>query len=125
MNKRVYSIGRKGQIKLDDDCVSKQHAELTVSNGEFYLRDCGSANGIYLVKNKRLVPFQEGFVQLHQLVVLGQYMYTISRLLEWAGEENFASTDNTSLEMQYPKPLHMIYPLTMPDAHNSSFTPAG
>ena len=85
MESRTYIIGREGHIYLDDKTVSKQHAEIQIMNGEIYLRDLGSTNGTYLVKNKRLVPFAEGYVQLNQLVVIGGKKYTIKKLLEMAG----------------------------------------
>jgi pSer/pThr/pTyr-binding forkhead associated (FHA) protein len=54
-------------------------------NDEIYLRDLGSTNGIYLVKNQKLIRFIEGYVQLNQTIVLGNTRYTISDLLEIAG----------------------------------------
>lgn len=82
---RTYVIGREGHIYINDPTVSKQHAEIQVINGEIYLRDLGSTNGTYLVKNQRLVAFKEGYVQIHQAVVLGNRHYTIQQLLEIAG----------------------------------------
>jgi pSer/pThr/pTyr-binding forkhead associated (FHA) protein len=85
MESRTYVIGREGHIFLDDMTVSKQHAELQILNGEIYLRDLGSTNGTYLVKNKRLVAFAEGYVQINQPVVIGNKQYTVRKLLEMAG----------------------------------------
>jgi len=85
MESRTYIIGREGHIFLNDKTVSKQHAELQILNGEIYLRDLGSTNGTYLVKNNRLVAFAEGYVQLSQAVVIGNKQYTIRKLLEMAG----------------------------------------
>jgi pSer/pThr/pTyr-binding forkhead associated (FHA) protein len=82
---RTYVIGREGHIYINDPTVSKQHAEIQVINGEIYLRDLGSTNGTYLVKNQRLLPFKEGYVQISQPVVLGNRHYTIQQLLEIAG----------------------------------------
>ena len=82
---RTYIIGREGHIYINDATVSKQHAEIQVTNGEVYLRDLGSTNGTFLIKNNRLVPFQEGYVQLNQPIVLGNRQYTIQSLLEIAG----------------------------------------
>jgi hypothetical protein len=69
MESRTYIIGREGHIYINDPTVSKQHAEIQVINGEVYLRDLGSTNGTFLIKNNRLVPFHEGYVQLHQPIV--------------------------------------------------------
>ena len=82
---RSYVIGREGHIYINDPTVSKQHAEIQVINGEIYLRDLGSTNGTFLVKNQRLLPFKEGYVQINQTVVLGNRHYTIQQLLEIAG----------------------------------------
>ena len=85
MESRTYIIGREGHIYINDPTVSKQHAEIQVINGEVYLRDMGSTNGTFLIKNNRLVPFNEGYVQLHQPIVVGNRQYTIRSLLEIAG----------------------------------------
>lgn len=85
LESRTYVIGREGHIFINDPTVSKQHAEIQVINGEVYLRDLGSTNGTFLIKNNRLVPFNEGYVQLHQPIVLGNRQYTIQSLLEIAG----------------------------------------
>jgi pSer/pThr/pTyr-binding forkhead associated (FHA) protein len=83
---RTYVIGREGHIYLNDPAASKRHAEIRIMNDEIYLRDLGSTNGIYLVKNQKLIRFIEGYVQLNQTIVLGNTRYTISDLLEIAGE---------------------------------------
>ncbi|MCP4331856.1 MAG: FHA domain-containing protein [Gammaproteobacteria bacterium] len=85
MESRTYVIGREGHIYINDPTVSKQHAEIQIAKGEVYLRDLGSTNGTYLIKNNRLVPFNEGYVQLRQPIVIGNRQYTIHSLLEIAG----------------------------------------
>ena len=85
LKNRVFIIGREGHIYINDPAVSKQHAELQIVDGEVYLRDLGSTNGTFLIKNNRLVPFHEGYVQLHQPIVLGNRQYTIQSLLEIVG----------------------------------------
>jgi pSer/pThr/pTyr-binding forkhead associated (FHA) protein len=82
---KTYIIGREGHIHIDDPSVSKQHAELQVINGEIFIRDLSSTNGTFLVKNQRLVPIHEGYVQINQLIVLGNKQYTVRALLEIAG----------------------------------------
>lgn len=86
MESRAYIIGREGHIYLNDPAVSKRHAEIQIIKGEIYLRDLNSSNGTYLVKNNKLIPFMEGYVQLEQPIVLGDREYTIKNLLEIAGE---------------------------------------
>ena len=82
---RTYIIGREGHIYINDATVSKQHAEIKIINGEVYLRDLNSTNGTFLIKNNRLVPFHEGYVQISQPIVLGNRQYTIQSLLKIAG----------------------------------------
>jgi len=82
---RAYIIGREGHIYLNDPTASKRHAEIRIMNGEIFLRDLDSTNGIYLVKNQKYIRFMEGYVQLNQTIVLGNRQYTISDLLEIAG----------------------------------------
>lgn len=85
MDSRTYIIGREGHIYINDPAVSKQHAELQIINGEIFIRDLDSTNGTFLVKNQRLVPIHEGYVQINQLIVLGNKQYTVRALLEIAG----------------------------------------
>ncbi len=76
-----YIIGRKGHIHLDDKAVSRHHAELIVSHDEIRLTDLNSVNGVFLVKNNRLIPFYDGFVQLNQRIVIGSKQYSIHQLI--------------------------------------------
>ena len=85
IERRTYVIGREGHIYLNDPAASKRHAEIRITNDKIYLRDLGSTNGIYLVKNQKFIRFIEGYVQLNQTIVLGNTQYTISDLLEIAG----------------------------------------
>jgi pSer/pThr/pTyr-binding forkhead associated (FHA) protein len=96
LKNRTYIVGREGHIYINDPTVSKQHAELQVIDGEVYLRDLRSTNGTFLIKNNRLVPFHEGYVQLHQPIVIGNRQYTIQSLLELAGAFAANSGDNLS-----------------------------
>ena len=94
MASRTYIIGREGHIRIDDPAVSKRHAEIEIINGEVYLRDLDSTNGTFLIKNKRLVAFKEGYVQIHQMLVLGNKQYSVSDLLEMGD----ADTDGDASE---------------------------
>ena len=93
---RYYIIGRSGHIYIDDATISKQHAVIHVLGKKIYLRDLESTNGTYLIVNKKLIPFTEGYVQLHQSIVLGSRQYTVYELLKIVG--SFESTaDRSSL----------------------------
>jgi pSer/pThr/pTyr-binding forkhead associated (FHA) protein len=85
LESRTYIVGREGHIRIEDPAVSKQHAEIEIIDGEVYLRDLDSTNGTFLIKNKRLVAFKEGYVQLHQMLVLGNKQYSVKDLLVIGG----------------------------------------
>ncbi len=81
-----FIIGRDGDISIDDESVSMRHAELQLRGQEIYMRDLGSTNGTFLIKNNRLIRFYEGYVQFNQRVVFGEKKYLISTLLEMVNE---------------------------------------
>ncbi len=94
MENRIFIIGREGHIKIDDPTVSKKHAEIKIIDGEVYLRDLNSTNGTFLIKNKRLVPFKEGYVQLNQMLVLGNQKYSVKELLKTGEATSARSADD-------------------------------
>ncbi|MDJ0779509.1 MAG: FHA domain-containing protein [Gammaproteobacteria bacterium] len=81
---RSFIIGREGHIYLNHPAISKHHAEISVRQGRVFLRDMNSSNGIFLLRGTRLVPFQEGIVQLDQPVVFGKKIKTPRELLSIA-----------------------------------------
>jgi pSer/pThr/pTyr-binding forkhead associated (FHA) protein len=100
MENGTYTIGRKDRrrtprlgpearrgrrtnvIWLDHDTVSNVHAELDVLNERFFLRDLNSTNGIFRDEDGKKVRFEEGYVELDQVVFLGDCRCTIRELLE-------------------------------------------
>ena len=82
MENKIFVIGRNGDIHLDDESVSKRHAEIQLLGQEIYMRDLGSTNGTFLIKNNRSIRFHEGYVQLNQRVMFGNKTYLINTLLE-------------------------------------------
>src|SRR4051794_26136501 len=54
INKDRVTIGRdsSSDVVLDDEEVSRNHAELTVSDGQVEVRDFGSQNGIKVGRSK-------------------------------------------------------------------------
>ena len=74
---REYTIGRNGHIYIADPTVSAIHASIKIVGGKVYLRDMDSTNGTYLLKNKKLVYFKEGFVALDQPIVIGKKSYSV------------------------------------------------
>jgi pSer/pThr/pTyr-binding forkhead associated (FHA) protein len=100
MEGRTYIIGREGHIYIDSARVSKYHAAIKIINGRIVLRDLNSTNGTYLVKNSKLVPFEEGYVKLRQLVAIGDEKRTIESLLVIAC--GFADSDDTVIRGHMP-----------------------
>ncbi len=94
---RSYIIGRVGHIYIDSPSVSKHHAEISIKNGKVFLRDLGSTNGTYLIRNGKLVYFEKGYVNLLQPLVIGNQKYTVQKLLEIAGSFSVDSDDSTTL----------------------------
>ncbi len=99
MEGRTYIVGREGHIYIDSIFVSKQHAEIKIMNGRIYLRDLGSTNGTYLLKNNSLVYFEEGFVNPFQPIVIGNQKHTIQSLL--AIVNSFVATDDTPTQANF------------------------
>ena len=91
-----FTIGRKAQVCLPDQTVSKQHAEISVKNGEIYLRDLNSTNGTFLVKNDRRVEFHEGLVEPDQIVAFGKIKCSVEKLLSLSAKNNSFGADATS-----------------------------
>ena len=82
---QTFIVGREGHIYIDGPAISRQHAEIKFIDGRIRLRDLGSTNGLFLLRNRNLVPFQEGYVQPQQPVVIGNQKYTVKKLLEALG----------------------------------------
>ncbi|MDH3536764.1 MAG: FHA domain-containing protein [Gammaproteobacteria bacterium] len=98
MEGRTFILGREGHIYIDSATASKQHAEISIVGGKIYLRDLDSTNGTYLVKNKTLRPFAEGFVNPLQPIMIGGRTHVISDLLAVARE--FAAVDDGETEVE-------------------------
>jgi pSer/pThr/pTyr-binding forkhead associated (FHA) protein len=94
MEGRSFILGREGHIYIDSPTASKHHAEITVSQGRIYLRDLKSTNGTFLLKNKTLVQFDEGYVNPMQPIVIGKKIYVVQDLLAIASD--FVSVDDNT-----------------------------
>ena len=97
MEGKTFIIGREGHIYIDSGSASKHHAEIKVIDGKIHLRDLNSTNGTYLIKNKSLVHFDQGYVNPMQPVMIGDKIYRASELLAIAGE--FYSGDDAVTEV--------------------------
>lgn len=98
MEGRIFILGREGHIFIDSTTASKHHAEITIANGDVYLRDLDSTNGTYVVKNNERVPFKEGYVDLRQPIVIGGKVLVIQDLL--AIVKDFVAVDDAETEVE-------------------------
>ena len=95
---RVLILGRDGHIYIDSKTASKHHAEIRIINGKIRLRDLDSTNGTFLLKNRKLVQFTEGYVNPLQPIVIGNKPYVINDLLKIANEFSAGDVDDTQIE---------------------------
>ena len=100
MEGRTFILGREGHIYIDSPTASKHHAEIHIEDGKIFLRDLKSTNGTFLLKNKTLVPFQEGVVDPRQPIVIGKHAYVIQDLLAIASE--FVAVDDNATRLEMP-----------------------
>ena len=59
----VYRIGRSSgvDIQIDDNSVSRVHAELIATqSGSYYLTDCASSGGSYVARRRRVETHPAG-----------------------------------------------------------------
>ena len=98
---RTFIVGREGHIYINSSTASKRHAEIKIKRGKIYLRDLKSTNGTYILKNRRLVLFNEGYVNPLQPVLIGDQMRTILNLLEIASD--FVAADDTPTKANFTK----------------------
>jgi len=101
MDGRSFILGREGHIYVDSPTASKHHAEIRIDEGKVYLRDLGSTNGTFLLKDKRRVRFEAGYVSLHQPIVIGKRTYVIRDLLSIASD--FAAVDDHTTRVELPE----------------------
>src|SRR3974390_3792477 len=59
---QAFKIGRRPEsdVCIQDDCVSRTHAEVVYEEGEWRLRDLQSANGVFVeTERKEIVPITD------------------------------------------------------------------
>ena len=104
MEGRRFILGREGHIYIDSPTASKLHAEIRIDNGRIYLRDLKSTNGTFLVKHNKLVPFQEGYVNPKQTIVIGRQVYVVQDLLAIASD--FVAVDDNTTRIDMSEKQH-------------------
>lgn len=98
MEGRKFILGREGHIFIDSTTASKHHAEITITNGDVYLRDLDSTNGTFLLEKNERVPFEAGYVDPQQSIEVGGKVLVIQNLLAIA--RDFASVDDAETEVE-------------------------
>jgi len=91
-------LGREGHILIDSTTASKHHAEISIIDGNAYLRDLDSTNGTFLLKKNVRIPFKEGYVDLQQSIAIGGKVLVIQDLLAIA--KDFAAVDDAETEVE-------------------------
>jgi hypothetical protein len=76
-----YVIGREGHIYISDEHVSRRHAVIRLYKGRITLRDLGSGNGMYKLKDGKYEAFKRGFVKEDDRVMIGSERYYVHDLL--------------------------------------------
>jgi len=78
-----YRIGRfDADLAIGDPTVSNRHAELTVTaGGLYYLTDCTSANGTYVLRRGSWRKIQQDFISLDEQVRFGNHCCTLAQLV--------------------------------------------
>lgn len=107
MEGRTFILGREGHIYIDSPLASKHHAEVKIIDGKIYLRDLDSTNGTFLLKNKTLVQFEEGYVNPLQPIVIGKHTYVIQNLLSIASDFVAADEGATQIDVSYDRRKRM------------------
>ena len=85
----VYRIGRDSgvDIQINDDSVSRVHAELIVTaSGSYYLTDCASRGGSYVARNGAWRRIRQEFISPIEAILLGNYQTTAPALIAMAAQ---------------------------------------
>ena len=73
---KVVTVGRQAgaSLLIDHGSVSRRHAEISYANGQYVLRDAGSANGTF-VNETRLEPGRAHVLNHHDRLRFGQVAF--------------------------------------------------
>ena len=103
MNKSRFSVYRIGRgsgvdIQIDDNSVSRVHAELIATpSGSYYLTDCASSGGSYVARNGEWRRIRQEFISPTDAILLGHYQTTAPALIAMAVQREHRSGGETSL----------------------------
>ena len=85
MKPQTLTVGRSqgSDVRIRDESVSRQHAELTVtSSGRYYVTDCGSLRGTSVFRGGEWVPLRQGYVGAEERLRFGKFETKLAGLLK-------------------------------------------
>ncbi len=98
-----FTIGRKdvgkADILIDDGIISGKHAELNIDqNGKISIRDLGSSNGTWVLRQGRKIPVssQNVALQSNDKLLLGNKEFGISELISIAGQGRISGLSSSA-----------------------------
>jgi len=78
---RSFVIGRVGDVALEDDTVSRQHARLEISDSSLFLYDLSSRNGTFEIRGEDVLPFANAEIYIDQVFASGTCVRSVRQLL--------------------------------------------
>lgn len=94
---KVITIGRSADIVIRDPSnkVSREHCELTIVGGGYYICDLNSQNGTYVEKEGGMAPIRRSWVKPEQKICMAKIINTtLTELLK--------NTEYAILEVEPP-----------------------
>lgn len=73
-------------LSIPHASVSRRHCEIVVLNNTIYIRDLGSKNGTFVIRQDSRQPLTEGYVDTNEVVVFGRCRVHIGDLIRTAEE---------------------------------------
>ena len=72
INLKTVTIGRSRScdFPIDDESLSRRHSQIDIEEGQFFITDLGSANGVYIDGN-RIPPLTKTKIASFQIIYMG------------------------------------------------------
>ncbi len=120
LKRAIVTIGRgeDNDIWLDDDMASRRHAELAWDNGNVYITDCDSMNGV-LLNGKRIRGSAR--IEAGELLEIGSHRFLFDRAMP---PESSSEQDDPLLRHVWHSANSNVYAATRPleDGERSPFS---
>jgi len=75
--------------------VSRRHAEVYIVGNRIYVRDLGSKNGTFVVRDGDKIRLDEGYVEPGQTMYFGQIAYPVDELMAATGVPDAEASPQT------------------------------